>query len=241
MFKRIYKQLGMPDKVDRELVIYFAEKYFAGIEEGFGATLANVDYDTPDYEMLRNLKESCYHFSAAKNYQQLKATTRALIDENGKLRSFNDFKQAAFELNNEHVTSWLQAEYNFAVAGGQMSGTWTRAMENKEVLPLLKYITVGDSRVRPEHAELNGVVRKLDDTFWDMYYPPNGWNCRCDVQSLHSGTETPVERIITPADMPAMFKTNLAKKGLAFPPDHPYYNGLPHQVSEQAQKLADGK
>ena len=31
------------------------------------------------------------------------------------------------------------------------------------------------------------------DTFWDEYYPPNGWNCRCTAVQVRKGkyTETP--------------------------------------------------
>jgi hypothetical protein len=45
--------------------------------------------------MLANLQTDVYHFSAAKNYQQLKSLTGALVDDDGKVRSFSDFKKAA--------------------------------------------------------------------------------------------------------------------------------------------------
>jgi SPP1 gp7 family putative phage head morphogenesis protein len=41
------------------------------------------------------------------------------------------------------------------------------------------YVTVGDNRVRDEHADLHGVTRPKDDPFWSIWWPPNGWNCRC--------------------------------------------------------------
>lgn len=220
---------------------YFAKEYFNAVEQGYGINLADIDYTTPDYFMLRNLQENVYVFSAAKNYQQMKTLTQNLIGPDGKLRSFSEFKRAAFESINEHVTSYMEAEYNLAVASGQMAGTWQRAQDNKELMPLMKYVTVGDTRVRPEHVELDGVTRPVDDEFWNTYYPPNGWNCRCDVISLTDGTITPADKIITPQKMPAIFKTNLAKSGLVFPPDHPYYIGMPHQVKEQAEKLLNKK
>lgn len=241
MLRKLYAKKGMPDKVDAAMVKYFAEHYMEAVEKGFGATLAEVDFTTPDYIMLRNLQNNVYQFSAAKNYQQLKSVTKALVSPEGKLRSFNEFKRAAFEILAEQNTTWLKAEYDFAVANGQMAATWSRAQDTKDILPMLEYITVGDDRVRPAHKELDGVKRPVDDGFWDMYYPPNGWGCRCDVKQLSFGQATPLNSIVTPEEMPAMFKTNLAKNGLVFPKNHPYYTGLPAHVSEQAQKLANGQ
>lgn len=43
------------------------------------------------------------------------------------------------------------------------------------------YITVGDDRVRENHAELDGVTLPKDDKFWNNFFPPNGYNCRCQV------------------------------------------------------------
>ncbi len=237
MLKRIYAAKSLPDVIDTGVTEYIAKELYGAVENGYGKTLLTVDFTTPDYEVLRHLKANVYQFSAAKNYQMGKELTQALIGEDGKLRSFSEFKRASFEVLNEQVTSYMAAEYNLAVAGGQMSATWQRAQENKAVLPLMQYVTVGDARVRPEHKELDGVVRPVDDSFWDMYYPPNGWNCRCDVISLTDGAVTPLENIVIPEKIPAMLKTNLAKNGLIYPENHPYYTGLPHQVKEQAEKL----
>lgn len=46
------------------------------------------------------------------------------------------------------------------------------------------YVTVGDDRVRPEHAALEGLTRTKDDPIWSSLWPPNGWNCRCQLVSL---------------------------------------------------------
>lgn len=57
-----------------------------------------------------------------------------------------------------------------------------------------EYMTMGDDRVRPEHEELEGVRRKKDDAFWDTFWPPNGWNCRCQVVPIYDQAtrQTPV-------------------------------------------------
>jgi SPP1 gp7 family putative phage head morphogenesis protein len=47
-----------------------------------------------------------------------------------------------------------------------------------------KYVTTGDDRVRPMHAALEGVTLPKGDPFWQRFYPPNGWNCRCQAIPL---------------------------------------------------------
>ena len=59
-----------------------------------------------------------------------------------------------------------------------------QAEQNPDVDEILwgyKYVTVGDDRVRPEHAEMEGVTLPKSDPFWQIWYPPNGWNCRCSA------------------------------------------------------------
>ena len=58
-----------------------------------------------------------------------------------------------------------------------------------------KYVTAGDERVRPEHAAMDGVTAPKDDPIWDVWWPPNGWNCRCILISLFQ-EQKPVEPIL---------------------------------------------
>ena len=227
----------MPAEIDKALTDFFASEYWKAVEKGYGMKLEEVDLNTPDYDMLRKLEQSVYQFAAAKNYQQLKAISQALLDQQGQLRSFEQFRQAAAEINNEFVNQWLKAEYNYAVASSQMAGKWLQIQKEKELLPLLQYNTVGDDRVRPAHQELEVVIRPVDDDFWSIYYPPNGWNCRCTVLQLDSGRITPIEKINLPENMPDLFKYNSGKQAMAFPPGHPYYDGLPGDIKNEADKL----
>jgi SPP1 gp7 family putative phage head morphogenesis protein len=54
----------------------------------------------------------------------------------------------------------------------------------QDILWGYRYSTVGDNRVREEHARLEGVTLPKDDPFWLRFYPPNGWSCRCQVIPL---------------------------------------------------------
>ena len=64
----------------------------------------------------------------------------------------------------------------------------------REFFPALRYVTAGDEAVRPEHAALEGVTLDRDDPAWNTIYPPNGFNCRCQVvevaaMELEDGSE----------------------------------------------------
>ena len=195
--------------------------------EGYGRDFPQIIYNTPDYEELRNLTENVYSFSAAKNYQQLKDMTLALTDGE-RIVTEGEFVERVKAMNLKYNRDWLITERNTAVAGGQMASRWVEFERNRDITPLLEYSTVGDNKVRAAHALLDGVRKPVDDPFWSRYYPPNGWNCRCDVIAVPDKNAEPTqdEKITVPEIQP-MFQTNLAKAGIIFPKGHPYFKGVP--------------
>lgn len=216
-----------------------ADELFKAVVDGFGKDFPAIDYATPDYNMLIQLEKNCFHFSGAKNYQMLKSMSLALRDENGKTRTFKDFKEEATKISDSYLGSHLRTEYDTAIGSAQMAGKWVDFEQNEEAAPYLRYDTVGDARVRPAHKELDGVIKRVKDPFWNVYYPPNGWRCRCDVTQLLHGAETPTHSISLPDDVPPIFQTNMAKDGLAFPPNHPYYVDMPAHLLRKAEALKD--
>lgn len=159
-------------------------------------------------------------FSSAADYQMTKDLSAALVDANGKQRSFNDFKAEADKIGKTYNSTRLQVEYNHAVATSQMASNWVGYQQNKDVAPNLKYQTVGDDRVRQAHRALNGIIKPIDDGFWDTYYPPNDWGCRCDAEAVDSQPSAIKKALPT---IPKMFATNLAKSEVIYPEGHPYF------------------
>ena len=225
---------GSIDPVMTKLV---AEELRKAVIEGFGKDLPKINYGTPDYKMLASLEMNVFHFSAAENFQMLKSMSMALRDENGQLRNFKDFKKEAEKIAGAYLNKNLKTEYETAVASSQMASKWVEFEKNKSTAPWLRYDTVGDSKVRPEHKKLDGIIKSVDDPFWQIWYPPNGWGCRCDVTQLIHGAETRSDQIQFPDNVPPMFQTNMAKDGIVFPDKHPYYTGLPEELKKKAAAL----
>jgi hypothetical protein len=68
---------------------------------------------------------------------------------------------------------------------------YRKQLDGAELRPVWVYVSklVGDNR-RQEHIALHGKAFRYDDSFWDTYYPPNGWGCECSVTTKsESGAE----------------------------------------------------
>jgi SPP1 gp7 family putative phage head morphogenesis protein len=65
------------------------------------------------------------------------------------------------------------------------AGRWAQIQRVKAARPYLRYVAVMDERTRPLHAAWHNTVLPVDHPWWQTHFPPNGWNCRCTVQSLN--------------------------------------------------------
>lgn len=179
--------------------------------------------------MLANLERNVYQFSAAKNYHMLKELTLALKDGD-TLRTFEQFRAEASGILGTWVGTWLKTEYTTAVGGAQMAGKWLQIQENKETLPYLEFFIVGDERTCAICLPFDGLTRHVDDPVWNYAMPLLHFGDRCTVKQHAAATITPDHAIPGDGDIPAMFRVNLAKENLVFPPDHPYYDGIPKRT-----------
>lgn len=214
---------------EMDLLRATASQLIEAVKKGYGMSITDVVYNSPDWETLAKITENVYSFSAAKNYHELRDMTDALRDGD-RIRSFEEFRQAVEEIDAKYNGNWLRTEYDQAIAASQCGARWNEFKRNAKAMPMLQYQAVMDSNTREDHARLNGVKKRVDDPFWDIYMPPNGWGCRCEVIQLPSSAakETPSEKIIPP-QVPKMFRANFGKRGMAFPAGHAYFKRLPQE------------
>lgn len=130
--------------------------------------------------MRQRLQRSDYIFSGIKTFHELNEAFPSLLDENGDRKTFERFLNDVRKIDQTYNHHYLYAEYNFVQASAEMAAKWDDYADDGDRYNL-QYRTAGDGKVRPEHAALNGVTLPQSDPFWETYYPPNGWNCRCSV------------------------------------------------------------
>ncbi len=237
MVEQVWKAKGMPEElISKPVTAHYARQLWNGVTEGYGTiaekfNLGIIDYTTPDFDKLAALQSNTWTFSSAKNYTQLRQLSQALIGDDGKLRNYRSFKEAAMLINDTHKNQYLKAEYNLAVAGGQMASKWVQIKENEATLPMLEFDAVMDRRTSDICRPLNGTVLPVSDPFWSMYYPPNHFGCRSTVRQRAGRAATP-HHDVPSAEIPPMFRTNLAEHGLIFPKGHAYFVDLPENVND---------
>ena len=202
-----------------------ARKLSEGVFEGFGRDINSVMYASEDYYMLKALRENIYIFSGAKTYQQTREISSLLVGD--KISGYNDFKKKAKQIFKDYNENYLRTEYNSAIAQARSASQWMEIEKDKETVEMLTYHTVGDERVRPTHSDLDNITRPVDDHFWSIFFPPNGWNCRCTTLQNNDEEKTNLRGFKAPSDVPDIFKFNAGKERIIFSPKHPYFQVAP--------------
>ena len=186
--------------------------------------------------MMDHLKNDVFVFSGFKTYQELREAAALLLDEKGQVKPFERFYKDITAIKQDYNKNWLEAEYLFATASAAMAAKW-KDFEADGDRYNLQYRTAHDNHVRPEHRPLHGITLPFSDPFWDEFFPPNGWRCRCTVvqvrkgkypesdsaTAIQQGREATYQAGRNGVNKAAIFRYNPGKQQIIFPPNHPYY------------------
>lgn len=179
--------------------------------------------------MRKRLTRSNYIFSGMKTFHELNEAFPSLLDSNGNRKTFEAFLNDVRKIDNTYNSNYLRAEYNFVQSSAEMAAKWEQFSEDGDRYNL-QYRTANDGKVRPEHAALNGVTLPPSDPFWEEYYPPNGWNCRCTVVQVRKSkySATPHDEAMAlgeealQRDTKGIFHFNPGKENKTIPDYNPY-------------------
>ncbi len=90
-------------------------------------------------------------------------------------------------------TKRLRTIFDVNMRVSYAAGNWQGFEENKKFRRYLRYVTMRDEHVRPQHARRHNLVLPVDHPYWNEWAPPCGWGCRCTLQSL---SQRDIDRLI---------------------------------------------
>lgn len=221
--KRVFGAAMLRDDAIAGLIEETASFLSKGIERGLGES-------SPSEAMVNSLRKSVGVFSGFKTFHEMKEAAGMLLDESGNIKPFEQYYKDVQTLNDTYNKFYLKTEYDFTVASSEMAARWEEQRDDGGGRYLLQYRTVGDNKVRKEHRALEGITLPSSDPFWDSYYPPNGWRCRCTVTKVRAAKypATDSKEAMTAGEKATegkyaeMFRFNPGKQRAAYPAYNTY-------------------
>ena len=225
MMKTLFHQKG----AQLDITILETENAQAFIEEHTSVLNSSFKEVSMSDIMRRRLEESNYIFSGMKTFHELNEAFPSLLDENGNRKPFERFLNDVRKIDSKYNGNYLRAEYNFVNSSAVMAAKWEEFKQYGDRY-YLQYRTAGDKRVRPEHAALNRVTLPITDSFWETFFPPNGWNCRCTVVQVRKSKYEATDHdeamsrgdAATGKDTRGLFRFNPGMQQKAMPDYNPY-------------------
>lgn len=242
----IYDKKDNPDHIIESIYFKTAKELMSSYVKGYGRTLFGADWTVKDTELLNRVRNNLFSFSAAKSYAEANEIRNSVYDSEGNIRSRNDFRRSCRQIDAKYNERYLDAERNQVIAAGTHGSRWIDFENSADTHPYLEYVTARDSRVRKEHRALDGIILPINDPFWQQYYPPNSWNCRCMVkkrttreyeQIVNSGknkiTDGEEASKIGGKNVKKGFRHNVGTSYIFDKDDHPYFKANAAAKDEQ--------
>ncbi|MEG0807648.1 MAG: phage minor head protein [Alistipes sp.] len=197
---------------------------FDQIHKAFDRAISvGVKEQPVDNSFMQELKTNNGVFAAFKTHRMQNDMAHQLLDDKGKLKSFQQFRSDVQDIVSHHRDAWLRTEYDTAIKRARKAAQMRQFINERDVLPNLRWLPSTALNPREEHIPFYDHVWPMDSPFWDDHQPGDAWGCQCDWEA----TDDPVTDN-TGLDAPSILpdkglRGNPAKSGHLFSHDHPYF------------------
>lgn len=104
-----------------------------------------------------------------------------MLNENGELKTFEQFRKDTEPIIGEYNRNWLRTEYDTAVIRARMAARFKQFQRDADLFPNLKWTESTSVVKREPHKDLYGLILPIEHPFWLSQYPGSLWNCKCGI------------------------------------------------------------
>lgn len=206
--------------IHRDIFKYTRSQLHSGIKQVFG----DVDPDDQYFDIVQKLHSGADRFAGYKSYWQTADLRKAAGDAE---------KQTA--INARYNVNWMRTEHLHTVRSARAAKNWQDITRDSDLYPYLEYMPSTAAEPRGEHMRLYGIVKPINDPFWDTWLPPADWGCRCSVKQVRNPDPASVAKQ-PPDDIPLpppTMRNNTGKDGQIFTDKHPIISKVKPAIREK--------
>lgn len=187
----------------------------------------NYDEKAITDEFLEQIRHNNEIFSVFRTHKMQNDIAKQLLNGNGQLKSYDQFRRDVAPLTGKYCDQWLNTEYNTAVIRAHRAADWKHFETEKDVYPNLMWMPTTSVTPDPVHQSFweRQLTLPVDDPFWGHHHPGERWGCKCTCEQTDAPVNDPIgvsggggERTSSKG-----LAGNPGQTGQLFSEDHPYY------------------
>jgi SPP1 gp7 family putative phage head morphogenesis protein len=158
-----------PDDLDKDFILKTYDRLNKAAGLGYGK-----DYYSDD-NIARKMRQNLLEFAATKTHVQ-QHEVQLLNNSIDNKKQYTEEAKKYLDLQNGN---YLDVQAAWAARKAQAARQYQDWQKDKDIYQRVKFRTMNDNSVRPEHAALDGLVLNIDSPDLSLYMTPLGPSCRC--------------------------------------------------------------
>ncbi len=212
------RQLDTRTQIDKGLFSEVSRILSGGID------IAYDDKSEDGSGFKKELLTNTEVFSAFKAHRMGRDIASQLLDGDGNVKPFRQFKKDTEGIVDHHVNAWLRTEYDTAIRRAHRAAEMRQFIAEADVFPNIEWLPSTAVNPREAHKPFYHHVWPIDDPFWEHHKPGDEWGCQCGWRSTdgpvtdNAGLDGADSAPVSPG-----LGGDPAKAGQLFSDDHPYF------------------